>query len=375
MKIKKDKFKIYTVQILLLVILFFALFVPNIVNRKILAILILAFAIIINKVIKKRNIDSIYRNQVLIIMVSVAIIYLVGFYLFGLYFGYYQSTVIFTLWSVINYIAPISILIIASEIMRSVLVVQKAKFSDVLTFIIMVLIDLVLYINIYNIKTLEELVEFVGYILFASISCNLLYNYISRRFGAMPIIVYRLITIVYIYIIPIIPNMYIFFKSFLRMIYPYCIYILLEAIYSKRNISVTADLNRKKNIITGSIMFIIMIFVIMLVSCKFQYGILVVGSGSMTGAINKGDAIIYKSYTKDTIKQNDIIIFQKDANKIIHRVINMMNVNGEKYYITKGDANEKEDEKPVTKDKIVGIYKFKIPKLGFMALWLNDIFN
>lgn len=375
MRIKKDKLKIYTVEVLLLVILFFALFVPNIVNRKILATIILIFAVVTNKVIKKRNIDSIYKNQVLIIMIVAAVVYLVAFYLLGLYFGYYKATVTFSLWSIINYIIPISILIVSSEIMRSVLAVQKPKFSEKLTFVIMGLIDLVLYINIYNVTSVEKLTEIIGYILFASISCNLLYNYISKRFGAMPIIIYRLITILYIYIIPIIPNMYIFFKSFLRMLYPYFIYILLEAVYAKSNISVTATLNRKKNILTGSFLFAMMVLIIMLVSCKFKYGILVIGSGSMTGAINKGDAIIYKSYEKDRIKESEIIIYQKNEDKIVHRVVDIINVNGEKHYITKGDVNEQADEPYVTEDKILGIYEFRIPGLGFPSLWLRDIFN
>jgi len=40
---------------------------------------------------------------------------------------------------------------------------------------------------------------------------------------------------------------------------------------------------------------------------------LAVGSESMTGAINKGDAIIYEKYKKnDALKEGEVIVFKKN---------------------------------------------------------------
>ena len=57
-----------------------------------------------------------------------------------------------------------------------------------------------------SLKLATDFLALVGFISFASISCNLFYNYYSKRFGILGIIVYRMITILYVYIIPIIPN-------------------------------------------------------------------------------------------------------------------------------------------------------------------------
>jgi len=46
-----------------------------------------------------------------------------------------------------------------------------------------------------------------------------------------------------------------------------------------------------------------MVLITMLISCQFKYGILVIGSESMTGTINVGDAVIYESYNNETIKK------------------------------------------------------------------------
>lgn len=68
--------------------------------------------------------------------------------------------------------------------------------------------------------------------------------------------------------------------------------------YSKKEKQLRTGVKIKDIIIT-SILAITAAGIIMLISCQFRYGILVIGSGSMTGTINKGDAIIYETLDKD----------------------------------------------------------------------------
>lgn len=371
----KDKFKIYALELVLLITLFFTLFVSNIFTKIALSILLAIYTLVIYKELKKRNIVSMYEKQVTVLMLLFGIIYLMVFYLMGLYFGYYKALVQLSLWSIINYIIPITIIIISSEIIRSVFLAQKGKISKIIIFISMILLDLIIYNNIYEIKTLESLLGIVGYTFFSSIACNLLYNYISTRFGNKPIIVYRLITVLYAYIIPIIPNVYIFFRSFLRIVYPYIIFLILEASYSKTTFVASRN-DRRKNIVNTAILLTVSTLIIMLISCQFKYGILVIGSGSMSGAINKGDAVVFESYDgQGEIQEGQVIIFEKDKNKVVHRVVDIKLVNGEYRYYTKGDANQKIDEGYVTKEQITGISKFRILYIGYPTIWIRDIFS
>ena len=370
---KKDKLKVYFLQILLLIILFFALFVSNIFNRMIVAIILAAYAVVVTHALKKRNILSIYRKQVTILMLVFAVIYLLGFYLMGLYFGYYKAVVQLSTWSVITYIIPLSIIVISSEVIRNVFISQKARLSKVFAFIALVLVDLIVYTNIYDIVTLTGFLNIVGFVLFASIACNLLYNYICARFGHKPVIVYRLITALYAYIIPIIPDVYIFFRSFLRMVFPYVIYMTLEYTYAKSNFAI-AYKDKQKNILGTTCMLAITTLIIMLVSCQFKYGILVIGSSSMAGNINKGDAIIYERYDGGLINKDEVIVFQKDNIKVIHRVIDVRVVNDEYRYYTKGDANMQRDDGYVTAKDIIGTTDLRIKYIGYPSLWLRDIF-
>ena len=293
----------------------------------------------------------------------------------GMFFGYYKAVLMFNMYTLIHFIIPTAIVIISSEIIRNILIAQNTKFSKILVFIIMVLVDLMIYSSIYTVDGYEEIIEIIGFTLFASIACNLLYNYISNRYGIQGNIIYRLITVLYVYIIPYIPNVYVFFRAILRMIYPYIIYQVLKYTFeTSRQIIAIED--KRKSIILKIILAIVIVIMAMLISCQFKYGILVVGSGSMTGAINKGDAIFFEQYNKqEEIAKEQVVIFIKDNIRIVHRVVDIKNVNGEKRYITKGDANDDIDEGYITNEDIVGVCKFRIAYVGFPSIWVRDILS
>lgn len=373
---KKDKFKTYILELSLMFILIFALFVPNIFTKINLAIFLSIFSIITVFLLKKKNILSIHNKEVTIMMVIFAIIYLVAFYLMGIYYGYSRLAITFNVKTLLKYIIPISVIIISSEIIRTIFLSQKkVKFGKLITTVSMVLIDIILYINVYKINSSDDLMISIGFITFASISCTLLYNYISYRYGITGIILYRLITTLYSYIIPITPNVYILFRSILRMIYPYIIYLVIDYTFKKRNIAMEY-MNRKKKIVSFGVTLVLIITIAALISCQFKYGILVIGSGSMSGTIDKGDAIIYESYKKQSIKPGDIIVFNKNDIVFVHRVIELKNnsIEGLKIY-TKGDALSEADSGYITKNDLIGIVKLKIKYIGYPSLWLRSAFE
>jgi signal peptidase len=158
------------------------------------------------------------------------------------------------------------------------------------------------------------------------------------------------------------------------MLYPYIIYLFIENTYSKTNF-IVAYKDKKKSIITTSIMVVIATLIIMLVSCQFKYGILVIGTESMTGSINKGDAVVFEQYKTQKIDEQDVIIFKSKDMRVVHRVVEKKNTNGEIRYITKGDANENYDEGYVTEKDIIGIVNFKIKYIGYPTLWLRSMFS
>ena len=381
---KKDKVKLYFIEIIILIILFIALFVSTNVSRIALSILLLFFAILINSIFKKKKHVMFSSKEVSILMTFLALIYVLGFYILGiLFYSFNKQMVLFSVSTLFNFIIPFVIIIISSEMIRFILLSQDGKirirgsnidYSKFLLFLIMFLIDLIIYVNVYNIYDLNEFLALIGFVSFASISCNLFYNYYSKRFGIKGIIFYRVITILYVYIIPIVPNMYIYFRTFLRMLYPYLMYLLLENTFGKSSFVETYS-NKRKNVIVITSLIVIMTFITMLISCQFKYGVLVVGSESMTGALNKGDATIFVKYSGQKLRTGDIIIFNYSDVKLVHRIVDIVSVNGETRYYTKGDMNSSYDPEYRLENDIVGISKLNVRYIGIPTLWLHELFN
>ena len=87
---KKVKFSNYIYEIILMVILFFALFVSKIFTKVVLAIILVIYTILLCKFNKKRKTKSLQYKQVIILMILFGIVYLIAFYLMGLYLVIYE---------------------------------------------------------------------------------------------------------------------------------------------------------------------------------------------------------------------------------------------------------------------------------------------
>lgn len=99
----------------------------------------------------------------------------------------------------------------------------------------------------------------------------------------------------------------------------------------------------------------------------------IVLSGSMETEIMTGDVAVVKKIDANELKENDIIAFKDDDNIVItHRIIEIIkDENGNTKYKTKGDNNNDEDDGFVRPEQIEGIYKFRIGKLGNLALFVQ----
>ena len=380
---KKGNTKIVLLEVFLILIFFFALFAPRIVARYVVALILVVTTLIIKNSFRIKNNEYIYSRQVKILMLLLSLVYVAAFFGMGLYFGFLKAAYKLSINTFLRFILPFTVIIIFTEYLRKILLSQevylkikskKINISTVLTFLITVLIDMFVYIGIYDVSTLENTLRIIGFVIFASISCNLLYQYVTKRFGPDGIVVYRLVTILYPFIIPFEPNVFVFLRSFLRMIYPFIIYIILENTYAKSNLALSYK-QRKRNIVTTTITLIFMTLLIMLISCKFKYGIIVIGSESMTGTINKGDAVVFERYDDGNLKVGQVIIFEKNNMKIIHRIYKVTNNDGEIQIYTKGDANKEADKYFVKKSEVMGLVKLKVKYIGRPTLWVNDLFT
>lgn len=91
-----------------------------------------------------------------------------------------------------------------------------------------------------------------------------------------------------------------------------------------------------------------------------------VDTGSMEPQYSVGDLIIIKETPKEKIQVGDVINYTSanGIDTITHRVVEILEKDGEIYYKTKGDNNNEEDPDLVNFNKVKGVLVFKISKLG-----------
>jgi len=92
----------------------------------------------------------------------------------------------------------------------------------------------------------------------------------------------------------------------------------------------------------------------------------VVATGSMEPEYNIGDVIIIREKPEEEIKIGDIINYTSEngIDTITHRVVDIIEKDGQNYYKTKGDNNNSEDSELVKYSQVKGKLVFKISKLG-----------
>lgn len=102
---------------------------------------------------------------------------------------------------------------------------------------------------------------------------------------------------------------------------------------------------------------------------------MIVLTDSMYPQISAGDLIICNTLDPEDVRVDDVISFfdpmGSGTSVVTHRVLEIVEENGTLSYRTKGDNNNAEDQVLVPQDKLVGIYRNRIPGLGHVAMFMQ----
>ena len=92
----------------------------------------------------------------------------------------------------------------------------------------------------------------------------------------------------------------------------------------------------------------------------------VVTSGSMSPTVHPGDVLLVERDV-GAIGQRSIIVFDRDGQRIAHRVFSVDDTTGT--YVTKGDANPAPDADLVTSAEVFGVGRLLVPLVGLPVVW------
>lgn len=359
----------------LLVLLIITFIIPT-KQTKLIALFVLAlFLVLIHFYFKKRNVLTINKRQVMLVMLIFGLLFLVLMYLPGIKFGFNLSAWALLGAEMLIYLIPIVLIIVLYEFVRNAFISQESKFLLVVSFLIGVVVDVIIFLPIGTVVSVSNLLNTLFTPLVMALALNFLCTYVCKNFGCYPNIIYKLIVFSYIYIFPYVPVLPDVYEIVLNVLFPILIYYLLTFVYKKKNHYIPKSKKRIFNIAISTILYVFMVSVLMLISCQFKYCMVVIGSDSMKGAFSTGDVVIYEKYDGQILEKNQIIAFDKSGTLTIHRIIDVESINGQIRYTTKGDANEVKDDGYVIQSQIVGVIEFSVAYVGYPSILIQQLFK
>jgi len=102
---------------------------------------------------------------------------------------------------------------------------------------------------------------------------------------------------------------------------------------------------------------------------------MIVLTDSMYPDIKSGDLIICNTLEPEEVQEGDVISFfdpmGSGTSVVTHRVLEVIEEDGELSFRTKGDNNNAEDQVLVPAENLVGIYRSRIPGMGNVAMFMQ----
>lgn len=307
-------------------------------------------------------------NQIIVIY---SILFFVVTYIIGIFFGFQRNPISLTIKSITSNLLIYGFIIVMQEYLRFIL--AKSSSHKIYDFIIIVVLFSLLNLN-YDIFSAHfnsslGIFKFLNLNLLPIIAKNILFTYIAFHIGYGPNIIYRFIFELYLYLVPIVPNLGLYIESLINLLFPFFMLTVVSEIYLRYNQKMPI-VKKKKNIFL-MLNIVIIFFLLCLIGGIGKYQIIGIASNSMNPVFARGDAVIYMKYKyNDKIKVGDIIAYEKDNITVVHRIILIKE--DKNYVITKGDNNNTEDKWTVNYSQIKGKVVNIVPYVGFPSIWLQE---
>ena len=327
----------------------------------------------------RKNKSRIESDVILSILAYLGFYYLIT-YILGYFVGFNRNVYSREIIMIFKNTFPVIMFIILSEYLRYN-INFRARDNKLLLFI-----SFLAFVLITNTLTFNDLaktgysdvmvvVKQLGLFILPSITTNILLTFMSMKVGYKSNIIYRLLTEIPLYFLPIFPNFGDYLEAVLRLSLPIVFYIWLYRYLEKKKSKkkVYAEKRRVFTLFRFNVGLLCVILVYF-ISGLFKYQALVIATGSMKPSIGIGDVVIVNK--KDWEKQNsirpgEVLAYRKDNMVICHRIIQVVKSGQEVFYVTKGDNNEVADTLMVKRSQIVGIVKYKVRYVGYPTVLLN----
>lgn len=307
--------------------------------------------------------------------------YLIIYFFLGMFFGYARSPYSHEIIDVIKNIWCFAVIIIFQEIVRtSVLPSAKMKwYWYLLPIVLFTLSEISFYRFENHFVDLEVTFKYSSSVLLPVLARNILFTYLSLVGGYWCNLCYRIPIILANLIMPIFPDFEWFWISLIDLIIVIVVFIEINYKHEKKTARESRRKAHKDKLINKIPLLIGVVLLVSFIVGVFKYMPVAIMSNSMASLINRGDLVLLKKLDEEEKKKlevNDIVSYQLDGSIIVHRIIKIDKISEEEYlFTTKGDNNKHQDVKKVELNQIKSKVLFRVPKIGYPVVLMNELFQ
>lgn len=307
---------------------------------------------------------------------SFALIFIVVSIIAGFLDGFGRSPYSHTLRGMAINIIVVGSALVGREMVKNYLVRSLNNkenyfvFTLIALFITMTSFTLNRYLNL---NSYEDIVKFVARDLGPMFCHNLLGTYFAFLGGAVPAIIYIGLVQAFHWLSPILPDLKWITSALIGILCPMFCLMTMQNIYGTEARIVNKRTKDKDSPWGWMITILVSIGITWFAAGVFPIYPSVILTGSMKPMIKPGDVIVVKKIVDtDLLNPGDVIQFKRDSIMISHRIMQVIDREGKKSYITKGDNNSTADFAPVKPEQIRGKIINVVPKAGWPTLLLRS---
>ena len=226
---KKSFKQLLTIQIFMLLVIITGFFYGNVFKNDLQIIFLFVSFVALYSVFRLdiRN-DFKYRQTLKTVMICL-LFYFILIYVGGLFTGFAKTIYSFGFTNLIYNIIPTLIYIVLMEFIRSIYINRSNnnKIIIVLSCIVFIIYDSFSKFYLYNLSVSDDLYEYIGLVILVSIARNIFLSILCSKSNVINCIIYRIITELYIFVVPIVPNFGPYINSVLEITLPLIIGLIL----------------------------------------------------------------------------------------------------------------------------------------------------
>ncbi len=319
------------------------------------------------------------RSTLLYLALLVGAFHVAVLVIAGLFSGFGRSPYSFTPTGILTNIVYVGAMLAGIELSRAWLINRFSKNHAVLAIVGATVLFTVINLSATRLLGLGaniESVRYLGNTVFPLLAASLLASYLAYLAGWRAALAYRGVVEAFWWFCPVLPDLSWAFAALVGTAVPIIGMVMINSFYTSEIAALSPRTRRQEGSLGGWLATgIVAVLIIWFGVGLFPVQPVLVGSGSMRPSLDVGDVAIIAKTSPSRIQPGDVIQFRSvEQPAVLHRVIDIEETGGKRYFVTKGDANENPDSEPVLADNVVGVHVYTVRDVGWISVALKELF-